>query len=688
MLFRPPASHRRVVRAIVLAASAVVVVWVGAAPPQGSPPPVNAYMPRPTGLSGEDVASLKADMARLADRVAALKAQYPTGAMRDRVADVEVFWSALHNQIDRDLRTDLARARRAVQTGLERSAQLAAGQTPWMLTNGVRGFYSRIDGSAQPYILNLPVGFAVSDARRYRLDVFLHGRDDGGFELNFFNKSTTTFTGMPFNPGPDRFILQPYGRYSNASRFAGETDVLEAIASVQQAYAIDENRVVIGGFSMGGASAWHLALHHADRWAASSAGAGFAETAQYLKLTPATMPPDYQQTLWRMYDAKDYALNAFNSPTVAYSGEIDPQKQAADVMEVAMRDEGLTLERMIGPATGHSYEPATRLALIARLDELAARGRNPAPQEIRFTTWMLRYHRMYWVEIDGMDRQWERARVHAKVDGTRVEVTSSNVSALRLNWARGLAPFAAGARAQLVIDGSRLTLPPVAADRSLRVDLIRQGGESGAAGDGARWRLGAFPATTLRKKPGLQGPIDDAFMESFLIVRPTGTARHEAIGRWTEAQLAYAVSEWQDVFRGDPRITDDTAITAADIAAHNLVIFGDPTSNAFYRRIASRLPITWTASEVIVGARRFPAAIHVPVLIFPNPLNPAKYVVINSGFTFHDPSSNSRQSPKLPDWAVVNVTEPGTRALPMSVTLAGFFDERWRLGGGAAIAQR
>ena len=80
------------------------------------------------------------------------------------------------------------------------------------------------------------------------------------------------------------------------------------------------------------------------------------------------------------------------------------------------------------------YEPATRLKLIARLDELAAKGRNAAPKEVRFTTWMLRYHRMYWVDIDGMQKQWERARVNAKVDGQRVTVTTVNVSALHLDW--------------------------------------------------------------------------------------------------------------------------------------------------------------------------------------------------------------------------------------------------------------
>ena len=72
----------------------------------------------------------------------------------------------------------------------------------------------------------------------------------------------------------------------------------------------------------------------------------------FLKLTPQTMPPAYQQTLWHMYDVKDYALNAFNAPVVAYSGEIDAQKQAADVMEEAIRAEGMTLEHLIGPKTG------------------------------------------------------------------------------------------------------------------------------------------------------------------------------------------------------------------------------------------------------------------------------------------------------------------------------------------------
>ena len=48
------------------------------------------------------------------------------------------------------------------------------------------------------------------------------------------------------------------------------------------------------------------------------------------------------------------------------------------------------------------------------------------------------------------------------------------------------------------------------------------------------------------------------------------------------------------------------------------------------------------------------------MLIYPNPLNPKRYVVLNSGFTFreYDYLNNARQVPKLPDWAVIDVSEP------------------------------
>jgi hypothetical protein len=53
--------------------------------------------------------------------------------------------------------------------------------------------------------------------------------------------------------------------------------------------------------------------------------------------------------------------------------------------------------------------------------------------------------------------------------------------------------------------------------------------------------------------------------------------------------------------------------------------------------------------------------------------------VLNSGFTFREGAtiSNSLQTPKLPDWAIVDLRVPADDRRPGGIVNAGFFDERW-----------
>src|SRR5205807_7382040 len=121
--------------------------------------------------------------------------------------------------------------------------------------------------------------------------------------------------------------------------------------------------------------------------------------------------------LWHWYDATDYAANLFNLPTVAYSGEIDKQKQAAEMMAKVMKAEGLELVHLIGPGTGHKYEPETKKEIEGRIDALAKRGRPSGyarTPEVRFTTWTLRYPESYWIRLNGLEHHWQRARVTAR----------------------------------------------------------------------------------------------------------------------------------------------------------------------------------------------------------------------------------------------------------------------------------
>ena len=141
------------------------------------------------------------------------------------------------------------------------------------------------------------------------------------------------------------------------------------------------------------------------------------------------------------------------------------------------------------------------------------------------------------------------------------------------------------------------------------------------------------------------------------------------------------MTHWRRQFRGEAQMRDDTSVTDADIAANNLVLWGDPGSNRVLARIQDRLPIRWTSDAIIAGRQKFPSATHALLLIYPNPLNPRKYVVLNSGATFreYDDLNNARQVPKLPDFAVVDTTVAPDERHPGKIVLAGFFDENWKL---------
>ena len=634
----------------------------------------------PPGISVPEVdrAELERGLSDLGREIEALRGQLK--GQSGLLPDVEIYHKAVRYALGGDEFFDAKEipvAKELLRQGLERARLLGEGKAPWTTATGLvaRGYVSKLDGSVQPYGLLVPASYRPGAAVRHRLDVWLHGRNEKLSEVNFINERQTR--PGEFTP-PNAFVLHPYGRYCNANKFAGEVDTFEALEHARASYPVDENRLVVRGFSMGGAACWHLAAHHAGLWAAAAPGAGFAETAEYLGLfrDPGFKPAWYEPKLWHLYDSPDYALNLFNCPTVAYSGENDRQKQAAEVMARALAAEGIGLLHIVGPNTGHSYHPQAKEEINRRIDLIAARGRDPVPAKVKFTTWTLRYNRMLWVEVGALDEHWERARVEAEIaDAGTVRVTTENVAALSLEMPAGRCPLDNTRRPAVILDGQKLEAPPVLSDRSWAAHFRRADGHwSLAAPDGG----GA-----LRKRHGLQGPIDDAFMESFMFVRPTGPPLNERVGAWAAAELARAAREWRRQFRGEPRVKDDAEVTEADIAAHNLILWGDPRGNKVLARIAARLPLRWDAQGVRVGPEVYAAGGHAPVLIYPNPLNPSRYVVINSGVTFREADylTNARQVAKLPDYAVIDLSVPPSASAPGRIVAAGFFGERWELKG-------
>ena len=633
-----------------------------------------------------------AERAKLEEQIAVFEKQISRlrlrtdSLTRELLPDVLIYHKAAHDALKYQEFFDAKEipvAFTLLKEGMERAEQLEKGTPLWPGQTGlvVRGYVSKIDGSVQPYGLVIPKSYSEKGPR-VRLDVWFHGRGETLSELNFMQQRRTSIG--EYAPA-DTIVLHPYGRYCNANKFAGEIDTLEALEAVQKQYRIDEDRISVRGFSMGGAAAWQFAVHYTDRWFAANPGAGFSETPDFLKVfQQETLKPTWwEQKLWHLYDCTDYAANLFNLPTIAYSGELDKQKQAADIMAVALEKEQMKLTHIIGPGTLHKLHPDSKREIEQRMARIAKVGRPVAPYELQLTTYTLRYNRMHWLTIDEMTEHWEKASLRTEIafdeDGDSIiYVEAKGVTAFSFNVPAGSGLFRPVEKVQININGDIATrgLRP-GTDGSLEVQIHDEDGI---------WKVGARPVAdgVMRKQHGLQGPIDDAFMDSFIFVRPTGKARNELVEKWSKSELERAIERWRRHFRGEARVKDDTAISDADIASANLILWGDPQSNAVIKKIADKLPIVWGDDSIALGDAKIDVANHALISISPNPLNSKRYVVLNSSFTFRDYAylNNARQVPMLPDWAVVDLRTPANAVWPGKVVEAGFFDEMWKVKAG------
>jgi poly(3-hydroxybutyrate) depolymerase len=605
----------------------------------------------------------------------------------DRVADAEVYAKGLSWALRHDTEfqpADVALMTKALERCRARLAAIEAGKAPWEEAKGrlVRGFVSVVDGSAQPYGVIVPAQY--DRAKPMRLDVVLHGssRPVGMSELRFMRRFEDADGAGGDAPDQDYLELHPLGRVENGYRWSGETDIFEAIVAACRNYAVDRDRIVLRGMSMGASGTWHLGLKHPDRFVALGPYCGYVDTHEFSK-TPlpnfvvvGPLPPHQEKTL-HMLDSVDYAANAGMVPAIACMGDKDVFFQAHVLMGRAMEQEGLAMVNLISPGTGHVIDPATHAEQMRRLGVIALKGLDQSPKHVRFVTWTLKYSRCHWLQVLGMEEHYARAELDARIadDGTIEVAEPRNVTRFAI-----LPPVTGAAPLRARIGGAAIAVPPLPGDpRNRKIAFGKRDG---------RWTyLGELDELRLDgKRPGLQGPIDDAFTAPFLCVRGTGTAWNPAVQAWSEASLKRFAHEWNRYFRGELPVKDDTAVTPEDVRRCNLILFGDPGSNSWIAKVLPQLPIRWTREECAIGETKVDAADHAPALIQPSPLAPGRYVLLNSGHTFHEKelsTLNYLLFPRLGDWALVKlsgkVPQDPSEPVGEEVVRTGFFDEQWNV---------
>ncbi len=652
------------------------------------------------GLPPAPVADLRSgEESALTARLAALAAEFQTVASDPHAADADIFLKAVrfalefHEWYDRNPADGVKKANALLDEASRRIDALQHRQMPWMEGAGAKvlGFYSKLDHSPQPYAVEIPDGLNWGIGRpAVPLCLWLHGRGDTTTDLHFLDARLSGRPAGPFHPA-NAIVIHPFGRYCNGWKSAGEMDVLECRDDAIARFHGDPERVDLAGFSMGGAGAWHLGAHYADQWACVHTGAGFVDVRRYQKLGTDDLPPWYEQRLWGLYDVPDYARNFFNVPLMSYSGEIDAQRDAAEYMSQVLGREGFTLNHLLGPGMGHRYHPDALPRIQGFLEASAADGRHPFADKVTLQTRTARYGRMKWVAALELEETWTDARVDAEVlPSNRIRVETRNVHRLAV-----YPPPKTRTHDPIRLEVDRQTLEVSGLRTRPQFRTFREIGDTGPDLDlcivtlervEGKWtRVETGRQRPVHKDARFSGPIDEAFLREFVVVVPDGRSKFDRVQRWVDAESRHFLKRWRGLMRGEPQVRNAAEVTE-DVWSRwqtnriTIVLWGDPSSNRLLRRIASQLPIQWTADGLRAGSATYDPARCLPV--FACPLAPdGAVVVVNSGLTFReaDDRTNSLQNPKLPDWAILDITDPSEDGRTPRIVGADFFDEDWRV---------
>ena len=602
----------------------------------------------------------------------------------------------------------------------------ASEPVPAAGSSAFRWYVSDIDNSYQPYGVYIPKSYDT-EKQSGTVIAGLHG----------FGGSTTTSFSTYLRSWADTnntILLSLQGRGNQNWDYVADEDMLDVLADLGRDYRLDENRLFVEGCSMGGHGAYRWALRYPDMFAASAPQsgwtsyedfyfkwyAGLTEDVGHWGFSHGNQPPtlssaqyadpsrrpllENASALYQLPNAKytSIMMNTSSSDTVNYP-------QNAQWIRDGLEKSGYPVVDY--PWTGDPPQFAWRQVPgghcasntpTAFYPFFVGKTRVTDPHSPVYTTNTLKYNGAYWVRMDRLEYANQRATINPTVTSpSRIEVSTTNVTQYTLtldekliNMGRPLSVLTNG-----VLSYSGPAVP----------SLTLYGSRS--ASSSLSWSVNPEPARTMRKSHTSDGPISDAFRSPFVVVYGTSGTPAETADNRADAQQF--VDEWNAVmiqdkpawgFPGPQRYLSaiaDTAVDAGTIETKNLRLFGDQHSNRIVERLANRLPLRLLDNGIRVGEHTYRGPDVRYTLIYPNPLNTEKYVVLGKGYLTDGTIAGTTLGKNLeelpwgePDYVVWDAgVQPGPtvqnpdgtviRHLPDTYLQAGFFDQNWSLDATA-----
>ncbi|MCD4770562.1 MAG: prolyl oligopeptidase family serine peptidase [Bacteroidales bacterium] len=514
-----------------------------------------------------------------------------------------------------------------------------------------RTYLSKVDNSVQPYSLLVPPAYDGRES--FPLVLALHGAHVkeciGSYKMRDWC-----------------IIATAYGRGNTGYREIGTNDVFNVIDEINKQYPIDDNRTYLAGHSMGGHGTWYLGAHYPDRWAALNPMSGYGDYRIWEQDIP-----DWQVPLYEDRSAIFFLENLLNLPVYNIHGVKDEDVTVKHSQRLMAELENLEYNAIYAeyPDKPHWW----KMDFPEAMEYLRQQKRDPYPREVILKTNRLKYNSSYWVRLDVIDNIPGMAKVSAKIgDNNNINVAVENV----LQYSLFLNEHLLDLNRSLVIETNDL--------KSFEGKLPSSGIITFRAVQGNQDGVQKYVPVTedkkgLAKTHNLCGPVIDVYSSRFIYVYGTsGTSEDTEVNRREAYQDAL---DWRTWANGNSIIKSDREVTSEDIKTCNLILYGGPETNEFVARIDDNLPILIGENFVKIGDREFRGEDVGVKFIYPNPLNPGKYVLINAGVTSKAIDKIHRLGDPLydplPDYIIFSRQDVSyDRHFFLE---AGFFDRDWRL---------
>jgi dienelactone hydrolase len=502
-----------------------------------------------------------------------------------------------------------------------------------------------IDDSPQFCRVYLPPGY--EPAKRYPLILVLHGRAATDVSYARSGGVEARYDGLA-----ERYnviVAHPFARGNSWYRGIGEVDVLRCLELIHRRLPIDENRVYLLGYSMGGAGVWYFGSRHPEPFAAMAAFyGGYDYRFQFDDATLARMSPRERFRRER-FSHLSQAEGLSATPLFVSHGDAD------SIVDVDYSRYAVRMLQTWGFDIRYREHPGGAHGGLSGHDEvlnwLLAHRREAPPRQVRLRAADLRTAAAHWVRVTQRADPYAFIHADAEIIGANtIRLVTTNVlevvltpPATRIDPRRPV---------QLIVNG--ILLPPQALTEG-QVMI----------------RLFDYQRVSNHKTPDLAGPADALCTTPFALV--IGTEAADPQMRAALAEVAGRIEKrWVARYAWKPRIVHDVDLSEALKQTHSLVLLGGPQENAVAREWADTLGVQLAADAVTIDGQRMKSSHAAVQLTRPHPLAADCYVVMLAATSLSGVSLIDALLTDV-DWCVLTREK---RALRYR---AGYCDYTWRL---------